>query len=134
MHRCCSGLSRTGTGHDPIQVAPFARLPAVRLALHEMWGAAGVDRCGDTVRAGGGCRHMTPFDTALAFTLAEEGGFSDNPADPGGATNKGITLATFREYQPGATVDELRAISDADVWRIYRLGYWNHMRCGDLPA
>jgi lysozyme family protein len=77
---------------------------------------------------------MTPFDTALAFTLAEEGGFSDREDDPGGATNKGITLATFSEYQPGATVDELRAISDADVWRIYRLGYWNKMRCGDLPA
>jgi len=77
---------------------------------------------------------VTLFDTALAFTLAEEGSFVDDPRDPGGATNKGITLATFREYQPGATVDELRAISDADVWRIYRLGYWNRMRCGDLPA
>ena len=75
---------------------------------------------------------MTLFDTALAFTLAEEGGFSDREDDPGGATNKGITLATFRDYQPGATVDELQAISDADVWRIYRLEYWNKLRCGDL--
>jgi len=74
------------------------------------------------------------FSGALDFVLSEEGSFVDNPDDPGGATNKGITLATFREYQPGATVDELRAISDADVWRIYRLGYWNKMRCGDLPA
>jgi len=77
---------------------------------------------------------VTLSDTALAFTLAQEGGFADNAADPGGATNKGITLATFRDYQPGATVDELRQISDADVWRIYRLGYWNRMRCGDLAA
>src|SRR6185437_13093294 len=133
MHRCCSGRSRTGTGHDPVQVAPLPRVPGVRMALHEMRRVAGVDRRGDTVRAGGG-REVTLFDTALAFTLAQEGSFVDNPADPGGATNKGITLATFREYQPGATVDELRAISDADVWRIYRLGYWNRMRCGDLPA
>jgi len=77
---------------------------------------------------------MTPFDTALAFTLAQEGGFADNAADPGGATNKGITLARFRDYQPGATVDDLRAISDNDVWRFYRFGYWNKMRCDALPA
>ena len=38
------------------------------------------------------------FDTCLAFTLKEEGGYSDNPADPGGATNMGITLATYRQW------------------------------------
>jgi len=34
------------------------------------------------------------FDACLAFTLREEGGYVDDPADPGGATNMGITLAT----------------------------------------
>jgi len=75
---------------------------------------------------------VTPFDTALAFTLAEEGSFVDDPRDPGGATNKGITLTTFQGYHPGATADDLCAISDNDVWRIYRLEYWNKLRCGDL--
>ena len=38
------------------------------------------------------------FDTCLAFTLKAEGGYSDNPADPGGPTNMGITLATYRQW------------------------------------
>jgi hypothetical protein len=38
------------------------------------------------------------FDACLAFTLREEGGYVDDPADPGGATNMGITLATYRQW------------------------------------
>ena len=36
--------------------------------------------------------------SCLAFTLHQEGGYVDNRADPGGATNMGITLATYREW------------------------------------
>ena len=38
------------------------------------------------------------FARALALVLKSEGGWSDNPADPGGATMKGVTLANFRRY------------------------------------
>ena len=38
------------------------------------------------------------FDPCLGFTLAQEGGYVDDPADPGGATNMGITLATLRHW------------------------------------
>ena len=34
------------------------------------------------------------FALCLAFTLQQEGGFCDDPRDPGGATCQGITLAT----------------------------------------
>ena len=37
------------------------------------------------------------FYACLAFTVAQEGGYRD-PADPGGATNMGITLATLRHW------------------------------------
>ena len=43
------------------------------------------------------------FAACLAQVLLSEGGWSDHPADPGGATMKGITLATYRKYRPGAT-------------------------------
>ncbi len=33
------------------------------------------------------------FQQAVNFTLDQEGGWADNPADPGGATMCGITLA-----------------------------------------
>ncbi|AKR57111.1 hypothetical protein XM25_15175 [Devosia sp. H5989] len=69
----------------------------------------------------------------LAETLAYEGGWSDHPSDPGGATMKGITLAVFRRYRPGANKEQLRAISAADVERIYRDGYWAPVRGDDLP-
>ena len=38
------------------------------------------------------------FGRCLSFTLGEEGGFVDNPDDPGGATFKGVTLRTFRTF------------------------------------
>jgi lysozyme family protein len=39
---------------------------------------------------------MATFEAALEFTLKDEGGYSNNPADPGGETYKGIS----RHYWP----------------------------------
>ena len=36
------------------------------------------------------------YQAALNHVLKSEGGWSDNPADPGGATMKGITLNVYR--------------------------------------
>lgn len=74
------------------------------------------------------------FPACLAITLSHEGGWADHPRDPGGATMKGITLATYRQYRPGATKAQLRAITDAEVQAIYRRGYWDAVRGDDLPA
>ena len=60
------------------------------------------------------------FDQALAHVLSLEGGWSDDPFDPGGPTNKGITLADYaRERRIAVTAEnfgalkaELRAIPD----------------------
>lgn len=76
------------------------------------------------------------FEQALAHVLESEGGWSDHPADPGGATMKGITLATYREYKrnPHITKEQLRNISDAEVSDIYKKGYWDKSRCSAMPA
>jgi lysozyme family protein len=74
------------------------------------------------------------FDAAFRLVLKHEGGYVDHPSDPGGATMKGVTLATFRRYRPNATKADLRAISDAMLQKIYRDGYWNEVRGDDLPA
>ena len=76
----------------------------------------------------------TNFPESLAFTLAAEGGFADNPADPGGATMKGVTLATFQKFVPGASVADLRAIPDFAVSFIYWSGYWHVTHCDNLPS
>lgn len=76
---------------------------------------------------------ISNFSKALAFTLAYEGGWSDHPKDPGGATMKGITLAVYRQFKPGATKTDLRKISDGDVAEIYSTNYWRKVN-GDRLA
>jgi peptidoglycan hydrolase-like protein with peptidoglycan-binding domain len=63
---------------------------------------------------------------ALNFTLQWEGGFVDHPSDPGGATNKGVTTATYNEYlwSKGRSKQSVRNITDAEVQEIYRDLYW----------
>lgn len=74
------------------------------------------------------------FGACLAVTLPHEGGWSDHPRDPGGATMRGVTLAVYQRYRPGATKADLRAISDAEVEAIYRTGYWSPVKGDELPA
>lgn len=74
------------------------------------------------------------FANCLAVTLGYEGGWSDHPSDPGGATMKGITLATYRRYKPGATKTQLRNIPAKDVEAIYRAGYWDTVNGDRLAA
>jgi type VI secretion system secreted protein VgrG len=71
---------------------------------------------------------MADFAKALAYVLAHEGGWADDPADPGGATNYGITLKTARRYGI-ADKAALRAITKERVAEIYEAGYW---RFGDI--
>ena len=77
---------------------------------------------------------MTSFDRCLPFTLREEGGFTDNPRDPGGATNWGITLATLTHWRGHpCTPDDVRALPLAEAQAIYQALYWHAMRCDLLP-
>lgn len=66
---------------------------------------------------------MADLNLALPFVLKHEGGWSDDPADPGGATNYGITLATAQRHGI-ADADALKAITPDQVEAIYRADYW----------
>lgn len=75
------------------------------------------------------------FERALSLVLRHEGGFVDHPSDPGGATNKGITIATMRRYvNRHATVDDLKRITGAQVAKVYRKHYWDKVKADDLPS
>lgn len=66
---------------------------------------------------------MADFDKALPYVLANEGGFSNDPLDSGGATNMGITFAEAQKW--GITsVDELKTIPMDIVSKIYKTDYW----------
>lgn len=69
------------------------------------------------------------WQRSLQWVLKWEGGWADNPADPGGATMKGITIGTYTRWrqahgQPPPTKDDLRNISDAEVEEIYKTWFW----------
>jgi len=75
------------------------------------------------------------FDRCLAEVLRLEGGYTDNPDDPGGPTNFGITQATLATaWGRPATAKDVAALTVADVAEIYRTRYWAKTRCGELPA
>ena len=75
------------------------------------------------------------FDAALAAVLKHEGGYVDHPQDPGGATNKGITLATFRRYvKPDGTKADLKRLTSEQAGIVYRRQYWDAVLGAELPS
>ena len=75
------------------------------------------------------------FDDALEVVLRWEGGYSDHPNDPGGATNFGITIATLRRWRAPQLVaeEDVRSLTRAEAAEIYRANYWDLCRCEELP-
>lgn len=62
-----------------------------------------------------------------------EGGFVNDPHDPGGATNKGITLATFRTvYGKNKTVSDLKKMSLAQWEYIFQKYFWNKWKADNI--
>ncbi|MCS0501103.1 glycoside hydrolase family 108 protein [Ancylobacter mangrovi] len=76
------------------------------------------------------------FDEALKRVLVHEGGYADLPADPGGATMKGITQRVYNGWRRrrGLAARSVRRIGDDEVTAIYRAQYWDAIRGDDLPA
>lgn len=63
------------------------------------------------------------FDKMLGHVLGSEGGFSNHPNDNGGATNYGITEATYRAYKGDSSAD-VRNITKEEVQDIYYKNYY----------
>jgi len=74
-------------------------------------------------------------EPALAKVLEHEGGYTNHPADPGGPTNFGITIADYRKYvKADARAADVQAMRLDEAKAIYRAAYWDAMRCDELPA
>ena len=76
------------------------------------------------------------FNAALQHVLEDEGGFSNHPKDPGGATMKGVTLETYRLYKKNQhlTAEDLKKITNEELRDIYYRRYWNAVKGDDLPS
>jgi lysozyme family protein len=74
------------------------------------------------------------FPACLAFTLQHEGGFSDRPADRGGATNMGITASTLASwYGHAVTTQQVETLPQAVAAQIYQSRYWQTVNAAALP-
>jgi lysozyme family protein len=69
---------------------------------------------------------MNKFESALRLILDWEGGYSNDPNDPGGETKFGISKRAFPHINIKAlTLDGAKAI--------YREHYWDKCHCEELP-
>ena len=75
------------------------------------------------------------FEKSLNMLLESEGGFVNNPKDPGGMTNLGVTAKTWSEFKGRATSEkEMRNLTKDDVAVLYEKKYWDTCKCDDLPS
>lgn len=76
------------------------------------------------------------FQRTLVRELVYEGGKVDDPADPGGRTNKGITQAVYNTWRrrQGLGVRDVYLIADNEVSAIYKELYWDRISGDKLPA
>jgi lysozyme family protein len=78
---------------------------------------------------------MSNATKAIPKILVHEGGYVNNPNDPGGPTNKGITIATFRRYiKPNGTVADLKALTTGQAVVVYKRQYWDAVSADLLPS
>lgn len=79
---------------------------------------------------------MSNLDKALAYTFKNEGGFSNVPADHGGATSGyGIThseLARWRKHP--VSVADVRNMKASEAKDIYNAWYWRPLGCDQINS
>jgi lysozyme family protein len=66
------------------------------------------------------------FEQAVAIVLKHEGGYSNDPRDPGGETRFGISKRAYPDL-------DIRNLKVADAENIYRRDYWDTLRPDELP-
>jgi lysozyme family protein len=76
------------------------------------------------------------FKPSLAAVLVHEGGYSNHPKDPGGATMRGVTQRVYDAWRRtnGKDQQSVARISDAEIEAIYYQQYWLAVRADNLPS
>lgn len=67
------------------------------------------------------------FDRCLSEVLQHEGGYVNDPHDPGGETNMGISKRSYPK-------ENIKAMTRARAAVIYRRDFWDAVAGDDLPA
>lgn len=78
---------------------------------------------------------QSSYDTAIKGVLESEGGYSNDPGDPGGPTNWGITIWDARLYwKRDSTALDVRRMPREVALQIYKSKYWDKVHGDELPA
>lgn len=73
---------------------------------------------------------IADFNLAFDRLIGHEGGYVNDPKDPGGETNWGITIHTARA---NGYTGSMRAMSRADAKTIYLKAFWQRYNCEQFP-
>lgn len=73
---------------------------------------------------------------ALDKVLVHEGGYSNHPRDPGGATMKGVTQRVYDDYRRSENLAtrSVQKITPDELLAIYDRRYWDLIKGDDLPS
>lgn len=76
---------------------------------------------------------ISNWQKSFELMLKSEGGYVNNPADPGGMTNLGVTKATWENWV-GRESDEaeMRGLTPEKVEPLYKKKYWDAVRGDEI--
>lgn len=72
---------------------------------------------------------MSSFDDAFAALIGNEGGYSNNPADPGGETMWGVTARVARAH---GYAGPMRQLPKETAKEIFRTVYWDPLHLDEF--
>jgi lysozyme family protein len=76
---------------------------------------------------------MATYTKVIKKILKWEGGFANIPGDTGGATNKGVTLATYRRFfGKEKNCKDLKEITQAEWDLIFKKGFWDRWKADEI--
>lgn len=83
---------------------------------------------------------MATFDKAIGIILQHEGGWVNNPNDPGGATNFGISLRFLADHPELGDFDhdgdvdaeDIKAMTVEDAKKVYKSEWWDKFNYGNI--
>lgn len=67
------------------------------------------------------------WEKAIDFVLRMEGGYSNDPHDPGGETKYGISKKSYPNL-------DIKNLTDQQAREIYKKDYWEACNCDELPT
>ena len=82
---------------------------------------------------------MAKVEILAPYIKKWEGGFANDPADRGGATNKGVTIATFEAYckakpLPRPNVERLKGMTDGEWLDILKTMFWDKWQADKIKS